>query len=344
MGPRPTVALCGAGTASFAHLAAARHLGLPVVAVASRSPERARERAEQVGARAISYAELPAGADAVVVTTPPAQHASDVLRVLGAGAGVLVETPLCRTLAEADSIVAAAERPGARLLYGEHLAFAPVVHELLRRTPALGELTHLEVRALQPRPTWGDHTSEGWGGGVLFDLGVHPLALAVLAARVAGAGEVSGVSAVLRSGPGHGTDDTAEVLVSFSGGLTGRVVAHWHGSGPPVWDAQLASTTGVLRAELVPDPELTHDGVSVPLPRSATSPALIESYGYLGQLRTLVDDLAAGRRPFVDARFGRLVLEIVCAAYRSAGRGGVQVPLPFDGPRDLTPIELWRAG
>lgn len=344
MGARPTVAVCGAGTASFAHLAAAQHLGLNVVAVASRSAERARERAAQVGARAVTYDQLPAGAGIVIVATPPAQHAADVLRLLGAAAAVLVEKPMCRTLAEADAIVEAAERPGARFLYGENLAFAPVVHELLRRAPSLGVLTHLEVRALQPRPTWGDVTSDDWGGGALYDLGAHPLAVALLAARVCGAGEVTGVAAALRGGPGHGTDEHAELTVHFSSGLTGRVLASWHGAEPPVWDAQLASATGVLRAELVPEPELIHDGELVPLPRSRTSPPHLEAYGYSGQLRTLVDDLGAGRRSFIDARFGRLVLEVTCAAYRSAGQDGALVPVPFTGPRDLTPLELWRAG
>ena len=46
--------------------------------------------------------------------------------------------------------------------------------------------------------------------------------------------------------------------------------------------------------------------------------------------------------PFeADAAFGRDVLELICAAYASAGRGGAWVALPFDGPRDRTPLELW---
>jgi predicted dehydrogenase len=344
----PTVAVCGAGTGSFAHLASAQHLGLRVVAVASRSPARARERAAQVGARPATYAELPAGADIVVVATPPEQHAPDALRLLAAGAAVLVETPMCSTLADADALVEAAELPGARLLYGEQVAFAPVVHELLRRAPSLGVLSHLQVRALQPTPTWRSATADEWGGGALFDLGVHPLALALLAARVCGAGEVTGVAATVDAGAGHdsgpgGADEHAEVAVRFSAGLVGHVVASWQAAESPVWDAQLASATGVLRAELVPEPELLHNGEHVPVPRSRTSPPHVGDYGYLGELRTLVDDLSAGRRPFIDARFGRLVLEVVCAAYESAGRGGVEVPMPFAGPRHLTPVELWRA-
>ena len=171
----PRVALYGAGMISRAHGAAAAFSGLPVTAVASRSAERAAERAAEFGARAVAYGDLPGDADIVVVSTPPQCHAADAIRMLDAGAAVLLEKPMCRTLDEADALVAAAAAHGHRLLYGENLAYAPGVHELLARVPSLGELTHLEVRSLRSLPTWCDFTSDEWGGGALFDLGVHPL-------------------------------------------------------------------------------------------------------------------------------------------------------------------------
>jgi predicted dehydrogenase len=64
-------------------------------------------------------------ADIVVVSTPPGCHAADAIRLLEAGAAVLLEKPLCRTLEEADRIVAAARAHGNRLLYGENLAYSP---------------------------------------------------------------------------------------------------------------------------------------------------------------------------------------------------------------------------
>ena len=35
-------------------------------------------------------------------------------------------------------------------------------------------------------------------------------------------------------------------------------------------------------------------------------------------------------------------LDIVCAAYASAGAGGDFVRVPFEGSRDHTPLQLWR--
>ena len=86
--------------------------GVTVGPVASRTPARAAERAAQVGGRAVTYDELPAGADVVLVATPPARHASDALAALAAGAAVIVEKPLATTLAEADALVEAAAADG----------------------------------------------------------------------------------------------------------------------------------------------------------------------------------------------------------------------------------------
>ena len=334
--------------------------GMPVVAVASRTPARAAQRAAELGARAVTYDDLVAeiravgpadaratdtmAADIVVVSTPPQCHAADAIQLLEAGAAVLLEKPLCRTLDEADRIVAATTAHGNRLLYGENLAYSPIVQQLLARVGELGPLTHLEVRSLQGLPTWGDFTSDEWGGGALFDLGVHPLAVALLCANASGAGLPVGLRATLAGGDGHGTDEHAEVLLEYANGLIARVESSWRSGPQPVWDAQLASATGVLRAELMPAPLLEHNGEVVALPAPTASVPIIETGGYLAQMLAFANDVAHEETPLMSAEFGRLVLDVVCGAYRSAGRDGAAELVPFDGPRDRTPLELWRGG
>jgi myo-inositol 2-dehydrogenase / D-chiro-inositol 1-dehydrogenase len=339
------VALCGAGWIAAAHAAATRAAGFDLAAVASRSTARAADQAAKWRTRAVDLADLPAGADVVVVATPPIDHARSAIRLLEAGAAVVLEKPLCRTLDEADAIVAAAAANGERLLYAENLAYAPAFVAMCGRAGQLGRLTHLETRTLQTLPTWGEFTTDAWGGGALFDLGVHPLALTLLLAAAAGEGRPTAVSAILRGGEGHGTDEHGEVTLTFAGGLTARTVASWQGDpAQPVWDVQAASATGVLRLELLPQVLLEHDGSPVEVPGGGAPGAILEQFGYVGQLQALVADVAAARRPIMSAAFGRDVLQVVCAAYDSAGRGGASVALPFAGRRDLTPLELWRAG
>lgn len=335
--------MCGAGWIAAVHAAAIRATGDELVAVASRSPQRAAEQAAKWHSRAVALDELPAGADAVIVATAPVDHARSAIRLLETGAAVLLEKPLCRTLDEADAIVAAAAAHGERLLYAENLAYAPAFVEMVRRVGDLGALSNLEVRTIQTLPTWGDFTGDEWGGGALFDLGVHPLALALLLAAAAGEGRPTAIAATLRGGEGHRTDEHAEVTLRFPSGFEARVVASWQGdAAQPVWDVQAAGATGVVRLELLPEVVLEHDGDPVALPPGRGDLPILEQFGYTGQLRALVEDSAAGRRPVMSAAFGRDVLQVVCAAYSSAARSGEAVGLPFAGPRNLTPLELWR--
>jgi hypothetical protein len=97
-----------------------------------------------------------------------------------------------------------------------------------------------------------------------------------------------------------------------------------------------------VRAELLPVPLLEHDGSPVALPPTVGDVPIIETSGYLAQLLALANDVAHDEVPVMSASFGRYVLDVVCAAYRSAGRDGAVERLPFDGPRDRTPLQLWR--
>ena len=331
------LAFAGAGRISIVHALAAQAIGAKVKAVASRSAGRAAKRAKELGARPVTYDELPAGADVVVVATPPARHAADALHALDAGAAVLLEKPMCTTLADADQLVAAA---GDRLVYAENLAFAPVIERALDLVGGLGPVEHLEVRARQGRPDWGDFLTAGWGGGALFDLGVHPLAVALLAASPA---EVVEVKATLEGADDIDVDEHAQVELRFDTGLAARVEASWRAA-TPIWDLQVASPTGVVRADLIPAVTLEHNGepVTLPAPREGIVPEL-ETFGYIRQLETAIR-VAQGTTSAMNATFGRHVLEVVCAAYASAGQGGAAVALPFVGPRDRTPLQLWRTG
>ncbi len=338
--PQLSLAFAGAGWMAAVHGQAIEHIpGLAIGAVASRDPARAAEAARRVGATACRYDELPAGADGVVVCTPPAHHAEQVLAAVEAGAAVLVETPLCTTLAEADALVAAAGA-GGRIAYAENLVHAPVVRLALSHVAQLHDVDLLEVRAIQPRPTCGAFLTESWCGGALFDLGAHPLAVALLLAAPARPVEVR---ASIEGASDHPVDEHAEVLIRFDSGLHARVVASWRG-GAPTWDAQVSAPDGVVRFELLPAVLLERNGTEVRPPGVPDGvPAQLEELGYLPQMESFALDLSLGRSPEVGAAFGRGVLEVTCAAYASAAAAGDWVPLPFTGPRDRTPLDLWRA-
>jgi myo-inositol 2-dehydrogenase / D-chiro-inositol 1-dehydrogenase len=341
--PDTAIALAGTGHMATMHaLVAEQTPGVRVTRVATRTPEAPSGRAGRLGGRLCGYDELPAGADVVVVTTPPARHASDALASLARGAAVILEKPLATTLAQADALVEAA---GPRLGYAENLAFAPVVTRAVALAHQLGPLHHVDARLLRDRPAWGGFLTEAWGGGVLFDLGAHPLALVLLLADAGptGADRVVGVQAHLEGEDEVAVDTYAEVRLTFASGLRGTVEASWRAR-DAVLDFQAAADGGVVRGEMLPGLVIEHNGQPQALPpaRPGLSNPQIEQFGYLGQLTGFVDDFAAGRQPEMDAAFGRLVLEVICAAYASAGAAETVVPLPFSGARDRTPLELWR--
>lgn len=338
----PRVALCGAGMISHVHALAARHLGLDLIAISSRSTTRARQRAETLKVDAIDYSDLPGGADIVIVASPPSSHCDHALHSLERGAAVVVEKPLTSTLRDADRLVLASERHGSRVLYAENLAYAPSFQRWVAQIAHMvrsESLTHLSATMVQPAPSWGDFLEPHWGGGVLFELGVHPIALIVLTARAAGAGEVVAVSATLL---GETTDDHADVDLVFSSGLHARIVVSWRGGDVPHWTVQAASPSAALTLELLPAVSLQANGNDVDLARAATDPEMIDDLGYVGQLRAFVHDLESRSTPWMTTSFGRWILEIVCAAYVSARAAGDTVPVPSGCDRDATPWELWR--
>jgi len=239
-----SLAFAGAGRITMVHGLAVREVdGLTVTRVASRTPATAQERAGQVGATACRYEDLPGGADVVLVATPPSRHAADALQAIRGGAEVIVEKPLATTLAEADALVEASAAAGHALGYAENLAFAPIIVAAVARAAELGPLRHVEVRALQGRPDWGGFLQAEWGGGALFDLGVHPIAVALLLARAddPAAGRVVSVHAELTGADDIDVDEAARMSITFASGLVATVEASW-ASDQQLWDPRRPAT------------------------------------------------------------------------------------------------------
>jgi len=336
---KKSVALAGAGYIAVVHALAAHAAGMKVTAVASASGTSARHLAGELDARRVTPDALPAGAEFLIVATPPEQHARLTVQGLQAGACVLVEKPLATTLQEADLIVQTAERltsSGVVVRCAENLLHSPVWTQARSLRPGLGELTHLSLRTLQPPPDWGHFAKPLKAGGVLFDLGPHALALALGLADE----PVVSVSANLRTSRSDLADDSASVTLRFKSGLIASLEISWV-SEFTLWQAQASSESGVLRIELIPEVILEHNGEAVPveLKHPAADPNL-EQFGYVDQLLDLISQNPD--RPGQSAEQARYILEIICAGYYSAGIDNQEVALPFSGDRSATPMQLWK--
>jgi predicted dehydrogenase len=329
------LAIAGAGSIAVVHALVAPAAGAKVHAVASAGGSSARHLAGQLDARRCRPEDLPAGADALVVATPPSSHLALALAGVRAGVPVLVEKPVTATLSQADELLAAAERSAAVVRVAENLLHAPAWCAAWALRESLGAPEHVSARAVQPAPDWGHFAQPLAVGGVLFDLGPHPISLVLALAASAPVG----VSAQLRSTRDDGADDDATVSIRFGSGLVAQVVVSWT-SDQVVWDLQSASGTGVLRVELLPEILVEHNGepIALPGPRHQVPDPRLEQFGYVDQLADLLGDAPGGQ----DVHAARQVLEVICAAYASAGEGGSEVTLPFTGDRTRTPMQLWR--
>src|SRR5580692_11976153 len=114
---------CGvAGVGSLGQHHARLYAALPgceLAGVFDVVPERAAEIAKRHGCRSFaSLAELGAACDAVSVVVPTDRHAEVALSLLECGCHLLIEKPLCASLAEAESVVAAARAKGCLVQVG----------------------------------------------------------------------------------------------------------------------------------------------------------------------------------------------------------------------------------
>ncbi len=160
-----------------------------LVAVASRSGERAREYANewQIPSAVVGYDPLLADTeiDAIYISLPNSLHADWTVRALEAGKHVLCEKPLALTVADVDRIASAASRAGRvaaeAFMYRHHPLTLAV--EALVRAGTIGSLRLIRGAFSFPLTRERDiRLNAALGGGSLWDVGCYPVSYACLLA------------------------------------------------------------------------------------------------------------------------------------------------------------------
>jgi len=175
--------------------------------------DRAEHVARALGTRACaSREELLSLAQAVTIAVPTSDHCEVGLAALGAGVHVLMEKPLAASMAEADSLVRAADRHGALLLVGHIERFN---RALLAAERFLDRPLFIEGERLAPFQPRGTDVP------VVLDLMIHELDLILHLTSGAEAIDVRANGAAVLSG----LLDVAHARVEFAGGLVASVTA-----------------------------------------------------------------------------------------------------------------------
>jgi predicted dehydrogenase len=172
---RAGFALVGAGLFGERHAQAYhRHHAADLVAICDLNLERAQQIAERYGARYATSDLAQVLADpavhAVSIATPDHAHRAVAIAAAEAGKHLLVEKPLATTVADAEAIVAAAERAGVTLMVDFHNRVNPPMvqaRDAIRRGD-LGQPSYIYARLSNTLavPTgmlsWSGHSSALW--------------------------------------------------------------------------------------------------------------------------------------------------------------------------------------
>lgn len=115
--------------------------------------------------------------DVVDICTPPSTHAELALKALESGHNVLVEKPLAINYADAQRVVNLATSRNLKIGVVQHYVYSRAIQEAKKRITSgeIGKLLSIEVFYPIGRANpslWSSRPSEG---GLLFELGPHPI-------------------------------------------------------------------------------------------------------------------------------------------------------------------------
>ena len=330
-----------------------------LVAVCSRSAERARAVSAQYGARAwyTDYARMLAESDADLVAnfTPIQLHAETTLAALQAGRHVYSEKPVATSVRAAERIRDEAKRRGLTLVCAPSVLLFPQVRyaQSLLQEGVVGPVYSARGQGHGGVPPWHGYASDpspffAVGAGPAMDMGVYPLhALTGLlgpARRVTAMAAQAQRSFTVEDGPARGTlvpidvPDNWHIVLDFGDERLASVEASNCVQGTRAPQLELLGLRGTIAVNLLdvaaPVEVLRASGawerVAVPHKRA-------QGPDHLLGIAHLVDCVQNGWEPVLSVEHAIHVVEIVEKATQAA-REGRTLPLEttFESRQKLT--------
>jgi myo-inositol 2-dehydrogenase/D-chiro-inositol 1-dehydrogenase len=360
---RTKVAILGTGFISDIHIES-YHRFIPeaeVVAVFSRTAENAEAFAKKHGI-AEWYTDIAAlleqsDCEVVDICLPNFLHAKATIAAAKSGKHVIIEKPLSVTLEEADEMIETCKKHGRKLMYAEELCFAPK-YERVRKLVSEGAIGDIYMLKQSEKHN-GPHSDWFWnvdlaGGGAMMDLGCHAMAWFrwMLGGKPTVKSVLATMSTVLHKDKTL-AEDNAITIVEFEGGVTAMAENSWAKHGGMDDKIEVYGLEGVCYADLfMGNASLTYskNGYGYALEKADTTQGWtftifeeVFNQGYPHELKHFIDCVRNDREPLVTGEDGRAVLEMMYAAYESAGTGR-KVEFPYTRKQVAKPIDLWLQG
>lgn len=328
-----------------------------VVAVASPTPGHPEALAAKYGIPQVfhDYRDMLRERDIEMITiaAPNYLHAEMTIAAANAGKHVVCEKPLCMTLEEADLMTDVCSRQGVLLMYAEELYFTPKYVQAKRMADegAFGKIYLVK----QSEKHFGPHGDWFWnvdhsGGGVLMDMGCHGIAFCWW---FLGRPTVKSVYCQMGTyvhGERTRGEDNSICILEFEGNAVGVIENSWARRGGMDDCIEVYGEGGVTYANLhmgnaLPTYSKYGYGYAVeksPTTKGWTYPVFEElwNYGFPQEMRHFIRCARSKETPICTGEDGRLVQEVIYAAYESA-RTGQKVQLPFRPQGVKRPIDLW---
>jgi len=344
--------------------------GAELVALCDADPGRLTPEAERLGVSAYGRVDdlwADDRVEVVSVATPHPSHAALAIAAMESGRHVIVEKPMTVDLAEADAMIACAERTGCTLAVIFQRRFWPAAWRA-RKAIADGrigepvsaecELSWWRTEAYYHRDPWrGRWDTEG--GGVLCNQGIH--ALDMLQWFV---GDIASVWArwANLTHPYIEVDDNAVAAVTLRNGGLGtirmttssrvsrtRLTVHGSNGASVGITEEPEGAVGYNHVWTIPGDEAVRDAslqeyvedgayIYRPFHEPDLAPTWYTGYTYKHaadpsyhtvQIADFLDAIERGRQPLVDGVEGRKSLELMLAIYESSRTAQeVELPLP----------------
>ncbi len=329
--------IIGCGRIAPFHIGAAEAGGMEITCICDTDPKamEALAAAFPACAGAKRYADFRKmlcenpGLDLVSVATPSGSHGEIGLFCIEKGMNVIIEKPVAMSLAEADALIAAADKRGVKACACHQNRFNIPVQRLRKALEKgrLGRLSHgsVCVRWFRDRDYYSQASWRGtWkdDGGCLMNQCIHGIDLL----RWCMGGEIDSVYGVIRQNqhPYIEAEDAGMALVRFKNGASATIEGSVN-----VYNTDLeevlcvfgekgsAKISGLCANRLE---RLQYEGMEEDEDYQAFEEKAKNIYGngHKSVFADMAEAIKENRAPYIDLKAGRDALELVLAVYLSA--------------------------
>jgi predicted dehydrogenase len=231
---RLRVLVVGCGNMGTSHARAYHHLAqdFEIVGLVSRQPASRERLATELGGlptfadAAVAYATT--RPDVVSINTYPDTHAAIARLALAGGSHVFVEKPLAETVAEAQELVALAQRQRRKLLVGYVLRVHPAWQRFVELARTLGKplVMRMNLNQQSRGKDWRTHQALMQSMSPIVDCGVHYVD-AMCRMTQSRPVRVSAIQARLTDVLRPGMYNYGQLQVTFADGSVGWYEAGW---------------------------------------------------------------------------------------------------------------------